>query len=118
MQTLTCVDGSAGMLDVLRRKHAGRANVRLQQCDLEQAHDDDGFQADVVYWFGLLEHIIDTQTFLRNCRRMIGRGGRIVFAAPNGRCPWYGPLRRVARPSDHLHSNILVPAALLRHLPL
>jgi SAM-dependent methyltransferase len=102
---LIAIDGSIGMLDVLRRKHAHLANVEVLQRDLEQSSAAVDFQADIVYWFGLLEHIIDVPAFLSNCRRMLKPGGRIVLVAPNGRCPWYGALRRIWRAGAHCSTD-------------
>src|SRR5262245_47470095 len=70
VRELVCVDGSRGMLDVLESKHSHLSNTRVMQIDLEQPADH-SLAADVVYCFGLLEHIIDTRAFLENCHRML-----------------------------------------------
>jgi SAM-dependent methyltransferase len=102
---VTAVDGSAGMLEVLKRKHAALANLDVLQRDLESTGQDVNFEADIVYWFGLLEHVIDADAFAANCRRMLKPGGRLIFAAPNGRCPWYGVMRKAFRAGAHCSSD-------------
>jgi SAM-dependent methyltransferase len=105
VRSLRCVDGAAGMLDVLLRKHRGIANVSVQRLDLERDIGGALPKADIVYWFGLIEHIIDVEPFLANCRAMLKPGGRLTFAAPNGRCPWYGSLRKIWRAGAHCSSD-------------
>jgi 2-polyprenyl-3-methyl-5-hydroxy-6-metoxy-1,4-benzoquinol methylase len=105
VRSLRCIDGAAGMLDVLARKHRALPNVSIQQLDLEHPIGDGFPKADIVYWFGLIEHIIDADAFVANCRTMLKPGGRLVFAAPNGRCPWYGRLRKIWRVGAHCTSD-------------
>jgi len=105
VRSLRCVEGAAGMLDVLARKHRGVPNVTMQQLDLEQKIDGSFPKADIVYWFGLIEHIINVEPFLANCRAMVRPGGRLVFVAPNGRCPWYGAIRKLWRAGAHCTSD-------------
>jgi 2-polyprenyl-3-methyl-5-hydroxy-6-metoxy-1,4-benzoquinol methylase len=105
VRSLRCIDGAAGMLEVLARKHRALPNVSMQQVDLEHGIGEGFPKADVVYWFGLIEHIIDAEPFVMNCRAMLKPGGRLVFAAPNGRCPWYGSLRRIWRSGAHCTSD-------------
>ena len=102
---VVCIDGSRGMLDVLEAKHRGLANIRAEQRDLEQTLADVEFAADLVYCFGLLEHIIRVDVFVRNCARMLRPGGRFVIIAPNGRSPWYGAMRRVCRSGAHCSTD-------------
>jgi SAM-dependent methyltransferase len=102
---LTCVDGAQGMLDVLQRKHAGFPNLSVRRVDLEEPLDGPLVDADVVFMFGLLEHIIETKVFAANCRRMLRPGGRLVLVAPNGRSPWYGALRKLFRAGAHCTSD-------------
>jgi 2-polyprenyl-3-methyl-5-hydroxy-6-metoxy-1,4-benzoquinol methylase len=105
VRSLRCIDGAAGMLDVLARKHRALPNVSIQQLDLEKTIADGFPRADVLYWFGLLEHIISADQFVANCRAMLKPGGRLVFAAPNGLCPWYGSLRKIWRAGAHCTSD-------------
>jgi SAM-dependent methyltransferase len=105
VRTLRCVDGAAGMLRVLESKHRGVSNLIVEQIDLERPIEPSHQKADIVYWFGLIEHIIDVPAFLENCRSILKPGGRVVFAAPNGRCPWYGALRRLWRVGAHCTSD-------------
>jgi 2-polyprenyl-3-methyl-5-hydroxy-6-metoxy-1,4-benzoquinol methylase len=105
VRSLRCIDGAAAMLEVLARKNRALPNVSMQQLDLEQPIGREFPRADVVYWFGLIEHIINPEPFVANCRAMLKPGGRLVFAAPNGRCPWYGSLRKIWRAGAHCTSD-------------
>lgn len=104
VREVICIDGSRGMLDVLESKHCRLTNIRTLQVDLEQSADL-AFNADVVYCFGLLEHIIDVAAFLKNCHRMLKVGGRLVIVAPNGESPWYGSMRKIVRAGRHCSSD-------------
>ena len=104
VRELVCIDGSRGMLDVLEAKHRHLTNIRTMQIDLERPGDL-RFEADVVYCFGLLEHIIDVPVFLQNCHRMLKVGGRLIIVAPNGESPWYGSMRRIFRAGRHCSSD-------------
>ena len=105
VKEVVCIDGSSRMLEVLQAKHAGLKNLTVLRRDLEQDLTDVDFGADLVYCFGLLEHIIQVDTFLRNCHRMLKPGGRLVIVAPNGQSPWYGPIRRLWRSGSHCSSD-------------
>jgi 2-polyprenyl-3-methyl-5-hydroxy-6-metoxy-1,4-benzoquinol methylase len=105
VKELIAIDGSAQMLEVLQARRGNLSNIKLLQVDLEQPSQDVAFQADLVYCFGLLEHIIDVQTFLLNCKKMLKRKGRLVLVLPNGKCPWYGGMRRLWRAGRHCSSD-------------
>jgi len=105
VQEIICIDGSKQMLDVLQAKHKDLSNIKLLQLDLEQPLKNVSFQADLVYCFGLLEHIIDVNTFVANCKDMLRIGGRVVLVSTNGRSPWYGVMRRLWRAGRHCSSD-------------
>lgn len=105
VREIRCIDGSKRMLDILRAKHGDLSNIKLLQLDLEQPLENASFQADLVYCFGLLEHIIDVNTFIANCKNMLRTKGRVVFVSPNGRCPWYSGLRRLWRAGRHCSTD-------------
>jgi SAM-dependent methyltransferase len=105
VREVICIDGSRRMLEVLTAKHTGLKNLTVLQKDLEQNLGDIAFDADLVYCFGLLEHIINVDRFLENCRRMLKPSGRLIVVAPNGRSPWYGPIRRLWRAGSHCSSD-------------
>ena len=101
-----CVDGSSKMLEKLQQKYPSLSNTHHIQMDLELVSNSTFPQADLLYCFGLIEHIIDIDTFLLNCRRMLKIGGRIIFVTPNGKSPWYGPIRKFFRAGRHCSTDI------------
>jgi SAM-dependent methyltransferase len=105
VKEVICIDGSDQMLNVLRAKNRKLPNVKLFQMDLEYPLENVFFQADLVYWFGLIEHIIDVNTFIKNIKRMLPIGGRVVLIVANGRCPWYRGMRRLWRAGRHCSSD-------------
>lgn len=73
--------------------------------DLEQPFNSVPFQADLIYWFGLLEHIVNVDTLMNNCTSMLGKGGRIVVVASNANCPWYHGASRLWRVGKHCSTD-------------
>lgn len=100
-----CIDGSAGMLAVLQSKHGSLPNIRVLQADLERPLQDAGEARDVIYGFGVIEHIIDVDAFMANCRHLLGPAGRMVLVCSNARSPWYGALRRLWRGGTHCSTD-------------
>jgi len=105
VKEIICVDGSKQMLDILWAKHGNLPNITLVHMDLEQLIENVSFQADLVYCFGLLEHIIDANNFVKNCRSMLRTGGRVIFVTANGRSPWFGVMRQLWRAGRHCSSD-------------
>lgn len=103
VRQVVAIDGSLKMLSQLRVKHGHLSNLMLRCSDVER-HLGYG-SADVVYAFGLLEHIIQPDALLDNCRRLVEPGGWLIFVGPNGRCSWYGRLRQVARAGPHCSTD-------------
>jgi ubiquinone/menaquinone biosynthesis C-methylase UbiE len=104
-QEIICIDGSQEMLGVLKEKHGNLRNIRPIHCDLEIPRSNISFAADMVYGFGILEHIINLDNFLTNCKRMLRPRGRIIFVTPNGKSPWYHGLRRPWRSGQHCSTD-------------
>ncbi len=104
-QEVICIDGSHQMLELLKQKHGNLPNIQPFHWNLETPLPDISFAADLVYGFGILEHIINLKIFLTNCKRMLRSGGRIVFVTPNGKSPWYHGLRRPWRVGRHCSTD-------------
>lgn len=102
---IICIDGSDSMLNVLLEKHRNLSNIRILQMDLAQEPTSVVVQMDMLYCFGLIEHIIDTNTFLENCKKMLKNEGRLIIVTPNGRSPWYSAIRRLWRAGSHCSSD-------------
>lgn len=105
VEKIICIDGSKRMLDVLRSKYQHLSNIELIEADLEKRMQETSFEADLVYCFGLLEHIIDINGFMTNCKNMLKRGGRVIVVTPNGRSPWYGGMRSFWRAGRHCSTD-------------
>ncbi len=89
--SIIAVDGSKNMIKNLE--------IKLQQqkidnvipkissvSSLEFIRDN---SHDLVYFFGLIEHIIDVDAFINECYRVLKPGGFLVGVTPNGKSPWY-----------------------------
>lgn len=105
VKNLVCVDGSQGMLDVLEKKVSQLKNIQLKQIDLSKPLGKTPFKADVIYFFGLIEHVIDIDTLMENCKLMLNSGGRIVVISSNGLSPWYHGIRKPFRGGIHCTSD-------------
>ena len=61
---------------------------------------------DIVFFVGLIEHLLNPLNFLRNCRRVLKRNGKLIGITPNRYSPWYslvGPL--VRKSMKHLSTD-------------
>lgn len=105
VKEVVCIDGSGQMLEVVRAKYGQLTNIRTLQMDLEQPPGRVAFRADLIYWFGLLEHIVDPDALMMNCKGMLGEGGRIVVVASNAKCPWYHGMNRLWRVGKHCSTD-------------
>ena len=62
---------------------------KLLQANVNRLSDLQDQSVDIVYFFGLLEHIIDTTRFVKEIYRVLKRQGTVVGVTPNALCPWY-----------------------------
>jgi len=67
-------------LDVNPRRHE---RIKTIQCDLNQGFPVGSASFDVVTAGEIIEHMIDESAFLRECRRVLKPGGRLVVTTPN-----------------------------------
>jgi SAM-dependent methyltransferase len=75
---LVLTDISAGMIDIVRDKAAGRKNIRVQTMDvLDMPFEDNSF--DIVLANSMLYHVNDVDAALGNIKRVLRDGG--VFHA-------------------------------------
>jgi SAM-dependent methyltransferase len=98
---ITAVDGSAGMLGQLQKRlsNARLGNVKTLQANVLSMPTIADGSIDVVYFFGLLEHILDVDAFVREVARILKKGGVVIGTTPNARSPWYG-VRKLVRGTD------------------
>ncbi len=105
VKKIICIDGSQKMLDILLKNNKHLNNISVRGMNLEEENRTIRVKSDIIYCFGLIEHIINTNIFIENCKRMLNPNGRIVFVTPNGRCPWYGKLRKLYRAGKHCSTD-------------
>jgi 2-polyprenyl-3-methyl-5-hydroxy-6-metoxy-1,4-benzoquinol methylase len=67
-------------LDVNRRQHD---RIKTIQCDLNEGFPVETARFDVVTAGEIIEHMIDEAAFLRECRRVLKPGGRLIVTTPN-----------------------------------
>ena len=101
VKNLICIDGSKGMLDVLGKKVKRLNNIQLKQIDLSKPLEKSPFKVDVLYFFGLIEHVINMDNLMENCKLILNEGGKIVVISSNGLSPWYHGIRKPFRGGIH-----------------
>jgi SAM-dependent methyltransferase len=91
-------------------------NVTFLEGDAERltAFEDGAF--DGVFSFSTLRFCPDPVAAAREMFRVLKPGGRGVVDAPNRNCPWYGPVKRLARIEPHIHDHLYTQAELERLL--
>lgn len=92
------VDGSENMIKELNLKVKNNhiSNVKTYVSNVLELNDIDSNSIDVVYFFGLIEHIIDIDSFIKEISRVLKDKGCVVGITPNGKSPWY-KLRSIVR---------------------
>lgn len=89
-------DASEKMLEIAKRK-SGRDNLQFILDDSEKLLKFSDNSFDIVFFVGLLEHLINPLDCFQNCLRVLKPGGKIIGITPNKFSPWYhivGPLLR------------------------
>lgn len=105
---IVAVDGSENMLNklLLRLDRENVENVSALCRNVIDLHGiGDGF-ADCVYFFGLIEHVIDHDRFAKEIRRILKPGGVVIGVTPNGSSPWYSLRRLVRGTGKHCSSDV------------
>ncbi|MGH9425373.1 MAG: class I SAM-dependent methyltransferase, partial [Terriglobia bacterium] len=67
-------------LDLNERQHPG---IRMIQCDLNEGFPVEDESFDVVTAGEIIEHMLDEEAFLQECRRVLKPGGQLVLTTPN-----------------------------------
>lgn len=96
--SITVVDGSVKMIGQLERRmnELNISNVKTITSSVLNIADVPDSSVGCVYFFGLIEHVIDTDSFVSEIRRVLMPGGVVVGVTPNGASPWY-KLRDIVR---------------------
>jgi ubiquinone/menaquinone biosynthesis C-methylase UbiE len=95
---ITAVDGSKNMLNKLNEKLKNQniTNVETVLSDVIDLKNVKSESVNVVYFFGLIEHIINMKGFVNEIYRVLKPGGYVIGVTPNGLSPWY-KLRKLLR---------------------
>lgn len=104
---IIAVDGSPKMLEQLKQKldkfKIDNVSVMLANTlDLSSIQSD---SVDIVYCFGLLEHIIDMESFFKEINRVLRHDGIFIAVIANAMCPWYLFRRHVRGAGKHCSTD-------------
>lgn len=116
---LLAIDGSKRMLTELENK-INRFEIDekvsvdcLNVLDLKNVRSE---SFDVLYYFGLIEHIIDIDKFLSECQRVLKKDGIMIGVTPNGKSPWYTYLRKGIRSGKHCSTDHYYSTSELKNI--
>lgn len=101
------VDGSLAMLEEFRQRLEKNEikNVTPMRANVLSMSDIPSCSAQVVYFFGLFEHVINVDEFIQEVRRVLDKNGVVVGVLPNGACPWYSFRRFVRKTGKHCSTD-------------
>lgn len=104
---ITAVDGSQKMLQQLTQKLQQKNinNVTPLLADATELSGIEAASVDVIYFFGLVEHILDVDKFFTTLLRVLKPGGVVIGVMPNGKCPWYNIRRHIRKTGKHCESD-------------
>lgn len=90
-ESVIALDGSQNMIDILQSRinKYNIVNVSTIQANVVDLDKIDTAYADCVYFFGLIEHVIDTSSFLTEIKRVLKTGAVVIGITPNKNSPWY-----------------------------
>lgn len=97
------IDGSSSMIHELTKKvHSQKIkNVQTILCDVTDQIPVTSGSVDIVYFFGLFEHIIELDKFLKNIKSILKKDGVVIGVTPNGLSPWYAIRKYFRGTSKH-----------------
>ncbi|NOZ81594.1 MAG: class I SAM-dependent methyltransferase [Candidatus Micrarchaeota archaeon] len=112
------VYGTDAVTSALRE--AKKRGVKVKRCDVEKGLQYPENSFDVVFAGQILEHIYDTENFLKECKRVLKKGGILIITTPNiaslpsrirlffGFYPrWVAPSLSHYQPADHIRAFTL-----------
>ncbi len=101
--------------DALKEAERKGVKTKIHDCEEPLPYGSEIF--DVVYAGQILEHIYDTEGFLKECRRVLKKGGLLILSTPNiaslpsrlrllfGLYPkWVAPSLKHYQPGDHIRA--------------
>lgn len=104
---VTAVDGAAGMLQELKTKLQQRKieNVATLLSDVVVLKGVPDASVDIVYFFGLVEHIVEVDAFFHTMLRVLKPRGIVVGVMPNRQSPWYSLRKHIRNTGKHCESD-------------
>jgi len=104
---LIAVDGSENMLGELRKKLSffNISNVETIQANVIAIDQVKSSSIDCIFFFGLIEHIVDITSFLKELKRVLKVDGVVIGVTPNGKSPWYKLRAMVRGTGKHCSSD-------------
>ena len=106
-ESIIALDGSQNMINIVQNKIKKNkiSNVSTICANVVDLNKIDTASTDCVYFFGLLEHIIDTSSFLKEIKRVLKKGGIVIGVTPNSRSPWYKLRSFIRRTGKHCSTD-------------
>ena len=78
------LDSSSKAINYAKTKYLARnSNITFEVADLEKKISINTSSADVVFSFETIEHLHDTDIFLKQCHRILKDGGILILSTPN-----------------------------------
>jgi SAM-dependent methyltransferase len=86
------------------------SNIAFEVQDAEniQGHTDEEF--DAVFSFSAFRYFPNPDNALRECFRLVKKGGVAVIDFPNKACPWFSMLKPAVHIKKHIHDNLFTAA--------
>lgn len=117
-ERVIAVDGSSHMIGQLKEKlkKFNISNVNTIVNDVTNIKSIEPETADIVYFFGLIEHVIKKDLFLKEIHRILKQEGIVIGIVVNRKSPWYKLKRFFGRTAKHCSSDHFFTQKELKNL--
>ena len=90
-EKIIAIDGSSAMLKLTQEKLTSKdiSSVSLVQSNVLNIQQISDSSVDCVYFFGLIEHIVELDKFIDELKRILKKDGVVIGVTPNAASPWY-----------------------------
>lgn len=90
----------------LRVKHYNLSNISFEVQDVENITNHQDGEFDAVFAFSVLRYLPTLDKALKECYRMVRKGGCVVVDFPNKKCPWFGSIKSLFGIKPHIHDHL------------